>query len=66
MEKRTYYLTICIPVSSALIALILLITAVIIVPKAVRLINTALPTLENMETVTEVLMEKGKEKSIGR
>ncbi len=54
-SKRTYYLTMIIAGCSVFTFLVLLICALVVVPKAVRLIGTAQTTLENMEEVSEKL-----------
>lgn len=53
--KRTYYLTMIIAGCSLFTFLVLLICALVVVPKAVKLIGTAQTTLENMEEVSEKL-----------
>ena len=53
--KRTYYLTMIIAGCSLFTFLMLLICALVVVPKAVKLIGTAQTTLENMEEVSEKL-----------
>lgn len=54
-SKGTYYFTMVIAGCSVLTFLILLICALVIVPKAVRLIGTAQTTLDNMQEVSEQL-----------
>jgi len=54
-SKGTYYFTMIMAGCSVLTFLVLLICALVIVPKAVRLIGTAQTTLENMEEVSEKL-----------
>lgn len=54
-NKRTYYLTMIIAGCSLFTFLVLLICALVVVPKAVKLIGTAQTTLENMEEVSEKL-----------
>ena len=53
--KCTYYLTMIIAGASVFTFLVLLICALVVVPKAVKLIGTAQTTLENMEEVSEKL-----------
>ena len=53
--KGTYFFTMIIAGCSVLTFLILLICALVIVPKAVRLIGTAHTTLDNMQEVSEQL-----------
>ncbi len=53
--KRTCYLTMIIAGCSLFTFLVLFICALIVVPKAVKLIGTAQTTLENMEEVSEKL-----------
>ena len=55
-SKGTYFFTMIMAGCSALTFLVLLIVALVVVPKAVRLMNTAQITLDNMETVSEELM----------
>ena len=55
--KGTYYFTMIIAIVSALTFLVILVCAVVIVPKAVSLIGTAQTTLDNMQTVSESLMD---------
>ena len=55
-SKGTYLFTMIIAGCSALTFLVILIVAIVVVPKAVRLMNTAQQTLDNMETVSEELM----------
>jgi uncharacterized protein YoxC len=55
-SKGTYFFTMIIAGCSALTFLVILIVAIVVVPKAVRLMNTAQQTLDNMETVSEQLM----------
>ena len=54
-NKHTYYLTMIIAGCSLFTFLVLLICALVVVPKAVKLIGTAQTTLENMEEVSEKL-----------
>ena len=54
-EKRDYILKLIIATASVLTFLVILIVAVIVVPKAVNLMNTAQRTLDNMEDVSEEL-----------
>ena len=54
-EKRDFTLKLIIAISSVLTFMVILITAIILVPKAVRLMNTAQRTIDNMETVSEEL-----------
>ena len=54
-SKRTYYLTMIIAGCSLFSFMLLLICALIVIPKAVKLIGTAQTTLENMEEVSEKL-----------
>ncbi len=54
--KGTYFFTMIMAGCSALTFLVLLIVAIVVVPKVVRLMNTAQTTLDNMETVSEELM----------
>ena len=54
-NKRTYYLTMIVAGCSVFTFLVLLICALVVVPKAVRLMGTAQTTLENMEEVSEKL-----------
>ena len=54
--KGTYFFTMVMAGCSALTFLVLLVVAIVVVPKAVRLMNTAQTTLDNMETVSEELM----------
>lgn len=53
--RHTYYLTMIIAGCSLFTFLVLLICALVVVPKAVKLIDTAQTTLENMEEVSEKL-----------
>lgn len=53
--KRGYYLKMIIAVSSVLSFMVLLTGAIVLVPKAVRLMNTAQRTLDNIEDVSENL-----------
>ena len=59
MEENTNtkrdYLKLIIAVCSVLIFLTLFVSALVLVPKAVTLMNTAQRTLDNMETVSEDL-----------
>ena len=54
-EKRDFLLKLIIAICSVLSFLVILIVAVVIVPKAVRLMNTAQRTLDNIESVSEDL-----------
>lgn len=54
-RKRIYCFNMIIAICSILLFLIILIVAIIVVPKAVNLMNTAQRTLNNMETVSEDL-----------
>ncbi len=54
-EKRDYILKLIIATASVLTFLVIIIVAVIVVPKAVNLMNTAQRTLDNMEDVSEEL-----------
>ena len=54
--KGTYFFTMIMAGCSALTFLVLLIVAIVVVSKVVRLMNTAQSTLDNMETVSEELM----------
>lgn len=54
-RKHTYYLTLVIAGCSVLMFLVVLICALAVVPKAVRLIGTAQTTLDNMQEVSEQL-----------
>lgn len=54
-EKHSYWMRLVIAVCSVLIFLVVLISAIIIVPRAVRLMNTAQRTLNNIESVSEDL-----------
>ena len=56
-SKGTYYFTMIIAIASALTFLVVLICALVIVPKAINLIGTAQATLDNMQTVSENLKE---------
>ena len=56
-SKGTYYFTMIIAIASALTFLVVLICALVIVPKAINLIGTAQTTLDNMQTVSENLKE---------
>ena len=56
-SKGTYYFTMIIAIVSALTFLVILVCAIAIVPKAVSLIGTAQTTLDNMQTVSESLMD---------
>ena len=55
--KGTYYFTMIIAIALALTFLVILVCAVVIVPKTVSLIGTAQSTLDNMQTVSESLMD---------
>ena len=54
-EKRDFILKLIIATASVLTFLVILIVAVVVVPKAVNLMNTAQRTLDNMEDVSEEL-----------
>jgi polyhydroxyalkanoate synthesis regulator phasin len=54
-EKRDFILKLIIAVSSALTFLVIMVVAIVVVPKAVNLMNTAQRTLDNLETVSEDL-----------
>lgn len=54
-QKRGYILKLIISVSLGLILVTVLTTAMILVPKAVRLMNSAQRTIDNMETISEDL-----------
>ena len=54
-SKCTYYFTMIIAGCSLLTFLVVLICALVVVPKAVRLMSTAQSTLDNMEEVSEQL-----------
>ncbi len=54
-EKRDFVIKLIIAVSSVLTFLVILIAVIILVPKTVRLMNTAQRTIDNMETVSEEL-----------
>ncbi len=54
-EKRDFVLKVIIAISSVLTFLVILIAVVILVPKTVRLMNSAQRTIDNMETVSEEL-----------
>ncbi len=54
-SKGTYYFTMIIAGCSLLTFLVLFICALVVVPKAVRLIGTAQSTLDNMQEVSEQL-----------
>ena len=54
-EKRDFILKLIIAVCSVLTFLVILIVAALVVPKAIRLMNTAQRTLDNLETVSEDL-----------
>lgn len=54
-SKGTYYFTMVIAGCSLLTFLVLFICALVVVPKAVRLIGTAQTTLDNMQEVSEQL-----------
>ena len=54
-SKGTYYFTMVIAGFSVLTFLVVLICALVVVPKAVRLIGTAQTTLDNMQEVSEQL-----------
>ena len=54
-SKGTYYFTMIIAGCSLLTFLVLFICALVVVPRAVRLIGTAQSTLDNMQEVSEEL-----------
>ena len=54
-EKRDFILKLIIAVSSALTFLVIMVVSIVVVPKAVNLMNTAQRTLDNLETVSEDL-----------
>lgn len=54
-EKHSYWMRLVIAVCSALTFLVMVISAIIIVPRAVRLMDTAQRTLNNIESVSEDL-----------
>ena len=54
-EKRDFILKLIIAVCSALTFLVIMVVAIVVVPKAVNLMNTAQRTLDNLETVSEDL-----------
>ncbi len=54
-EKRDFIIKLIIAISSVLTFMVILIAVIILVPKAVRLMNTAQRTIDNMETVSEEL-----------
>ena len=54
-SKGTYYFTMIIAGCSVLMFLVVLICALVIVPKAVRLMGAAQSTLDNMQEVSEQL-----------
>ena len=55
MEKRDFVLKLIIAISSVLTFTVILVAGIILVPKAVKLMNTAQRTIDNMETVSEEL-----------
>ena len=54
-SKGTFYFTMVIAGCSVMMFLVVLICAIIVVPKAVRLMGTAQSTLDNMQEVSEQL-----------
>jgi predicted PurR-regulated permease PerM len=54
-EKRDFILKLIIAISSALTFIVILTAVIVLVPKAVKLMNTAQRTIDNMETVSEEL-----------
>ena len=54
-SKGTYYFTMIIAGCSVLMFLVVLICALVVVPKAVRLMGTAQSTIDNMREVSEQL-----------
>ena len=54
-EKRDFILKLIIAINSVLTFLIILIAVIVLVPKTVRLMNSAQRTIDNMETVSEEL-----------
>ena len=54
-EKRDFILKLIIAISSVLTCIIIFTAVIILVPKAVRLMNSAQRTIDNMETVSEEL-----------
>ena len=54
-EKHSYWMRLVIAVCSALTFLVMVISAIIIVPRAVRLMDSAQRTLNNIESVSEDL-----------
>lgn len=54
-EKRDFILKLIIAVCSALTFLVIIVVAIVVVPKAVNLMNAAQRTLDNLETVSEDL-----------
>ena len=54
-EKRDFVIKLIIAVSSVLTFLVILSAVIILVPKTVRLMNSAQRTIDNMETVSEEL-----------
>ena len=54
-EKRDFILKLIIAISSVLTFIVILTAVIILVPKAVRLMNAAQRTIDNMETVSEEL-----------
>ncbi len=55
MEKRDFILKLIIAISSTMTFIVILTAVIILVPKVVRLMNTAQRTIDNMETVSEEL-----------
>ena len=55
MEKRDFILKLIIAISSAMTFIVILTAVIILVPKAVKLMNTAQRTIDNMEMVSEEL-----------
>ena len=54
-DKLNFYFSLVTAICTAGMFLVLLIVAIILVPKAVNLMNTAQTTLDNMETLSEHL-----------
>ncbi len=55
-QKRGFILKLIISICLGLMLLVISIAVIILVPKAVRLMNTAQRTIDNMETVSEELV----------
>ena len=55
MEKKYFILKLIIAISSALTFLVIFFAVIILVPKAVRLMDTTQKTIDNVETVSEEL-----------